>query len=242
MNGNLSTSTIVLPIGLSARELDRKLRAQARCFADSFGTFLALIEEAKASEIHIELGYPSWPAYFLSVVEGVMPKLRPADRREIIALLAGEGLSDYAISKALSIGYSTVARDLSLRPAAERKDTVGLDGKHYPAAKIRGRNPAKPRADRKAAKFHTAAQGLHTAIAEFLAAMDGCSPAKAKALATQVLGDANAALGALEDFYEFLEKFPSSSGLELVGLNRLGSYEVAGLPSCHPASGPRWWS
>ena len=206
----------VLPIGLSARELDRKLRAQVQCIAESLETFGALVREAKASQIHTELGYPSWPAYLVSVVGGVMPKLRIADRREIVALLAGTGLSDYAISKALGIGYSTVARDLTFRPA-ERRDTVGLDGKRYKASKVRGRKPVKPRADRKASKLQSAAQGLHKAIAEFLAAMDGCSPTIAKVLARQVLGDANEALGALEGFYEFVDHLPGS-GLELVGL------------------------
>jgi hypothetical protein len=207
----------VLPIGLSARELDRKLRAQVALIAESVETFGALVREAKARQIHTELGYPSWPAYFVSLVGGVMPKLRIADRREIVAVLAGTGLSDYAISKALGIGHTTVARDLTFRPAAERRDTVGLDGKRYNAQKIRGRKPMKPRADRKAAKLQSAAQRLRQAIAEFLAAMDGCSPTIAKVLARQVLGDANEALGALEGFYEFVDHLPGS-GLELVGL------------------------
>jgi transposase len=191
---------------------------------ESFG---ALVREAKASKIHLELGYPSWPAYFVSVVGGVMPKLRIADRREIVALLAGTGLSDYAISKALGIGYSTVARDLTLRPAAERTDVVGLDGKRYKAQKIRGRKPAKPRADRKAAKLQSAAQGLQTAIAEFLATLDGCSPAKAKALAAQVLGDANHALGSLEQFFEWLDQIPGS--LSHGSCRRPGPLELVGI-------------
>ena len=226
-------NSIAFPIGLSARELDRRLRAQVQCIAESMESFGALVREAKASKIHLELGYPSWPAYFVSVVGGVMPKLRIADRREIVALLAGTGLSDYAISKALGIGYSTVARDLTFRPAAERTDVVGLDGKRYKAQKIRGRNPTKPRADRKAAKLQSAAQGLQTAIAEFLATLDGCSPAKAKALAAQVLGDANHALGSLEQFFEWLDQIPGSLShgscrrpgpLELVGITTTTSF------------------
>jgi len=222
----------VLPIRLSARELDRKLRAQVALIAESVETFGALVREAKASQIHTELGYPSWPAYFVSVVGGAMPKLRIADRREVVALLAGTGLSDYAISKALGIGYSTVARDLTFRPA-ERRDTVGLDGKRYKASKVRGRKPVKPRADRKAAKLQSAAQGLKTAIAEFLATVDGCSPAKAKALAAQVLGDANHALGSLEQFFEWLDQIPGSLShgscrrpgpLELVGITTTTSF------------------
>jgi hypothetical protein len=89
----------------------------------------------------------------------------------------------------------------------------------------------KPRADRKAAKLQSAAQGLRKAIAEFLAAMGGCSPTKAKVLARQVLGDANEALGALEGFYEFVDQFPGS-GLELVGLR-------SKLTSSDWISGPR---
>src|SRR5262249_37605198 len=175
----------VLPTGSSARELDRKLRAQVALIAESVETFAALVREAKASQIHTELGYPSWPAYFVSLVAGVMPKLCIADRREVVALLADTGLSDYAISKALGIGYTTVARDLMFRPA-ERRDTVGLDGKHYPADKIRGRKlKPRPPADRqaaKAAKLQAAAQGLHTAVAEFLAAMERVKHAKAYVL------------------------------------------------------------
>ena len=226
-------NSIAFPIGLPARELDRRLRAHVQCIAESMESFGALVREAKASNIHLELGYPSWPAYFVSVVGGVMPKLRIADRREIVALLAGTGLSDYAISKALGIGYSTVARDLTFRPAAELTDVVGLDGKRYEAQKIRGRKPPKPRADRKAAKLQSAAQGLRTAITEFLATVDGCSPAKAKALAAQVLSDANRALGSLEQFFEWLDQIPGSLShgscrrpgpLELVGITTTTSF------------------
>jgi hypothetical protein len=209
----------VVPIGLSARELDRKLRAQVALIAEGVETFVALVREAKASEIHLELGYPSWPSYFVSVVGGVMPKFRIADRREMVAMLAGTGLSHYAISKALGIGYSTVARDLTFRPAAEREDTVGLDGKRYKASKVLGRKPAKPRVDRKAAKLQSAAQGLHIAVAEFLTATNGCSSAKARVLVRQVLGDVNAALGALEGFYEFVDQLPGT-GLDSVGLGQ----------------------
>ncbi len=209
-----------LPTVLSATELDRRLRDHVALIAESLESFEALVREAKASQIHLELGYPSWPAYFVSLVGEGMPKLRPADRREIVALLAGTEMSDYAISKALGVGYSTVARDLTIRPA-ERKDIVGLDGKRYPASKVRGREQ-KPKSDEreaKAKKLRSTAQGLRTAVAEFLTAMDGASPATAKALARQVLGDANKALGALESFFEFVEAFPpGSSGLELVGL------------------------
>jgi hypothetical protein len=208
------------PIVLSATELDRRLRDHVALIAESLESFGALVREAKASQIHLELGYPSWPAYFVSLVGGVMPKLRPAERREVVALLAGTEMSDYAISQALGVSYSTVARDLTIRPA-ERKHIVGLDGKRYPASKVCGR-AQKPKSDQqevKAKKLQSAVQGLHTAVAEFLTAVEGASPAKAKVLARQVLGDANKALGALESFFEFVEAFPpGSSGLELVGL------------------------
>jgi hypothetical protein len=202
----------------SAHELDAKLRSHLTLLAARdtiFRDFLSLLEKSRANGIHLELGFKSWPSYFVDLTGGKLPKLRPAERRELVTLLAsGTGMSDVAIGKALGVGYSTVMRDLAINPVA-RRDTTGLDGKTYPASKVKGRHQPPVPIDRKAAKLKSAAQGLTTAVVEFLKAVDGIPPAMARVLTRRILADANAALDSLESLFEFIDQLPGDA-LELV--------------------------
>ena len=165
----------VQPIAaVSAAELDRQLRAQARRVAAHIERFRELIEEAKASEIHLALGFPSWPAYVVDVVGGAMPKLRFGDRRELVAVLAGTGMSQYAISQVLGIGWSTVNRDLVLQDVEQPEAITGLDGKTYPKRKRKPKPTHDPNPQVESAEtLHEKALGLSQAVREFLAAMKG---------------------------------------------------------------------
>lgn len=212
---------------VSAAELDRQLRAQARCVAAHIERFRELIEEAKASEIHLALGFPSWPAYVVDVVCGAMPKLRLGDRRELVAVLAGTGMSQYAISQVLGIGWSTVNRDLVLQDVEQPEAITGLDGKTYPKRKRKPKPTHDPNPQVESAEtLHEKALGLSQAVREFLAAMKGVSPRIARIMAMSVLGDANATTGALDALYDWIDTIP---GAVSDGANRPMPLEAVGL-------------
>ena len=203
----------VQPIAaVSAAELDRQLRAQARCVAAHIERFRELIEEAEASEIHLALGFLSWPAYVVDVVGGAMPKLRFGDRRELVAVLAG-------------IGWSTVNRDLVLQDVEQPEAITGLDGKIYPKRKPKPTPDPNPQVE-SAETLHEKALGLSQAVREFLAAMKGVSPRIARMMAMSVLGDANATTGALDALYDWIDTIP---GAVSDGASRPTPLEAVGL-------------
>lgn len=102
----------IVPPG-TAKALDMRLRHQARAFDHSWGRLEPLIAEAKAREIHAELGFKSWPDYIADVARTEMPNVARSveQRREIVAMLAGEGMSNRAIADAVGVNEITVRRD-----------------------------------------------------------------------------------------------------------------------------------
>jgi hypothetical protein len=132
-----------------AETLDKELRTQARSIAASMERFRELIAEAKASQVHVVLGFKSWPDYIADVVNREMGKLHADDRRQIVALLAGEGMSNPAIGNALGVDQSTVYRDKqglqNANPAPAPAVVTGLDNKQYRKPKPKPDVP-KPKA------------------------------------------------------------------------------------------------
>ncbi|MGO9354986.1 MAG: helix-turn-helix domain-containing protein [Mycobacterium sp.] len=119
-----------------AMELDKLLRDAAQDFDASWAVLEQLIARAKAEKIYTELGFRSWPEYIADVARSVMPNVWRSieQRREIVGLLAGEGLSQRAIGDALGVSQKTVDRDLDQVSHDDSPDMVtGLDGKSYPA-------------------------------------------------------------------------------------------------------------
>jgi len=132
-----------------------------------------LVSQAKMGNAHIALGYPSWPAYLVATLnDGVAGGIAAAsghltleERRELVAYLAGEGMSTRAIAPIVGVGKGTVHRDLAGAPygapdeeipdldqvghdvppeeetpdrqvfRSGRPGVVGLDGKRYAAKK-----------------------------------------------------------------------------------------------------------
>lgn len=94
-----------------AENLDRQLRNQARAVAHSMNRFKPLIDEARTKEIHKALGFKSWTAYIADVIGKEMKQLPVDDRRQIVALLSGEGMSNRAIADAVGVNEITVRRD-----------------------------------------------------------------------------------------------------------------------------------
>ena len=91
---------------------------------------LSCLQRAKAGEIHVALGFSSWPAYVTDVVQ-IVPTDK-AERRMLAALMSGEGMSQRAIGAALGVDQKTVSNDLRSGEENSSAVTVGLDGKTYP--------------------------------------------------------------------------------------------------------------
>jgi hypothetical protein len=155
----------VAPLGLSARdggrftrlhdreakELDAEIREASGKLSADIDALLNLLEMAKAGQIHIALGFPSWPAYICDAVQ-IAPSNR-ADRKMLAALMSAEGLGQRAIAAVLSVDQKTVSNDLRSGEEYSSPTTVGLDGKCYQRNPKKPRTPDKPWTDRASAKL-----------------------------------------------------------------------------------------
>jgi hypothetical protein len=134
-------------------------------------------------EIHKDLGFKSWPDYIADVARREMPNIARSveQRRQVVALLAGEGMSQRAIAEAVGVSQKTVDRDLdqvshddSPCPATDFADSApvttpdtvtGRDGKQYPAKpkpKPDAPKPAEPElTDDQIAELHRIADAIH---------------------------------------------------------------------------------
>lgn len=139
----------VLPAGPATRAAAEALTSQIRHTAREVGAGLArlrqLVEQAREHDVWSVLGYASWTAYLVDVLE---PMRLPRDeRREVVGYLTGEGLSTRAIAPIVGANQKTVVNDrraLALVEApgeevSSREPIVGLDGRVYPASAPRAR-------------------------------------------------------------------------------------------------------
>jgi hypothetical protein len=143
---------------VKARKLDERIRRMAADVRGKFETLSRLIDEAKHGQIHVALGFGSWTAYLADALGGRL-ELTGETRREVVQLMAGEGMSLRTIGQATGVSKGTVARDLAAiddqvshdeTPADQADDNeagraatvTGLDGKEYakqkPKAKTAG--------------------------------------------------------------------------------------------------------
>jgi hypothetical protein len=133
-----------------ARSVDAALRSEARTIAASMTRFRELIDTAKTGRIHQALGFTSWTAYIADVIGTDMGSLPVDDRRQIVALLAGEGMSQRAIADAVGVSQKTVDRDLDQLSHDDSVDVdlpatvTGLDNKQRPAHPARRKPTPKP--------------------------------------------------------------------------------------------------
>jgi hypothetical protein len=134
-----ATGTAILR---QARSIDKRLREAVQAHAVTRAEVLKILHEAKEFEqIHLKLGFASWPAYVNDVLTGLA--LTDADDQETMQLLSAEGLGQRAIAAVMDTSQSTVSR--ALRKSGESNEspepatrTAGPDGKSYP----RERKPA----------------------------------------------------------------------------------------------------
>jgi hypothetical protein len=112
----LDTHAAFVPMdGAAAVELDTRIRTVARGIGGQLELLAKLIAEAKEGQIHVSLGFASWTAYLANALAGHISVSRD-DRHELVHLLADEGMSQRAISKATGAGKTTIQRELSGGP------------------------------------------------------------------------------------------------------------------------------
>jgi transposase len=113
-----------------AKTLDKRIRLIVGNISDELDKLAGLIAQAKAGQIHVALGIKSWTAYLADVAQiGWQDR---ADRRKIVALLSGEGMSQRAIASAVGVSKKTVQNDQAQVDTNYPPDNViGLDGKTY---------------------------------------------------------------------------------------------------------------
>lgn len=121
-----------------ARRLTDHIRAAARDIADQLIRLQSLVEAARDGDAWEVLGFPSWPAYVLDVLEPI--RLPKPQRREVVGWLTGMGLSSRAIAGIVDVDQKTVVNDRKLlhasaTPAGEETSSpasvTGLDGRTY---------------------------------------------------------------------------------------------------------------
>ena len=95
----------------AAERLDGRIRRMVNAVNEHLSKLQELVDEAKRGDIHVALGYPSWTAYLADVFT-VQVRFDREQRRELVAYLSGEGMSQRAIADVVGVGVGTVNRDL----------------------------------------------------------------------------------------------------------------------------------
>ena len=125
---------VVAPLDVAAAtRLDKRIRLMASTVRENLAKIAELVDEAKAGQVHVALGFASWTAYLSDALGGQL-ELGTDDRRAVVELLAGEGMSQRGIAAAVGVSQKTVDRDLDQVSHRDSPDPVvtGLDGKTYP--------------------------------------------------------------------------------------------------------------
>jgi hypothetical protein len=114
---------------LAARNRQERIRRTAITIQDNAATLRDLVTAAREANDHDALGYASWTAYLVDTLEPL--HLDRDRRREMVELLAKEGVSARAIAPIVGASDWTVRQEAAgarnLAPVV-----TGLDGKTYP--------------------------------------------------------------------------------------------------------------
>lgn len=120
-----------------AKVLDKRIRQCGTRVAAEQDKLIELLEEAAQGEIHQALGFPSWTAYLKDAIQITVSDR--AERKALVSIMSGKGMSQRAIAGVLGIGQKTVDRDLD--GESFDSDTVtAVDGKEVP----RNKPPKEP--------------------------------------------------------------------------------------------------
>jgi hypothetical protein len=137
-----------------AAELDRRLRAEFRSVGESIERIKELIDQAKAGEVYVALGFRSWPEYIADVVRNEVGKLHRDHRRQIVEVLVKAGMSDSSIADAVGVSDTTAYKDRAAIQAEQQvlqKEVparppiiTGRNGSQHPANRQRRPKPPPP--------------------------------------------------------------------------------------------------
>lgn len=120
-----------------AQALDKRIRAASDRLVNSGEKLLDLLDQAARGEIHEALGV-SWTAWFRDAV-----RIIPTDKHErkaLVAIMSGKGMSQRAISGVLNVSKGTVQNDQADGQECPPDNVIGLDGSTRP----RHREPKDP--------------------------------------------------------------------------------------------------
>jgi len=110
-----------------AERLTERIRLTATNYVEARDKLEALLREAQDREVHAALGFASWTAYLAATFADQPMVLPTAERREIVGLLAAEGMSTRAIAPIVGASKSAVDRDRQVSrtgtPAPRHVDT-----------------------------------------------------------------------------------------------------------------------
>lgn len=125
--------------------LDREIRAGFTVVLESQNRLVALVKEAKDSQIHKMLtdpetgkAYKSWTAYIGNVIAGLdmdVKRLSARDKAFLVVMLYNTGMSQKVIASALAVGVGTVNRAIQAGRADGSVDagreTESKDGRTF---------------------------------------------------------------------------------------------------------------
>ena len=94
-----------------AKLLDERIRRMADTARGNLETVGHLLDEARDGQIHVTLGFKSWPAYVADALGGRM-ELSSESLKAVVALMAGQGMSERVIADATGASKTTIHRDI----------------------------------------------------------------------------------------------------------------------------------
>lgn len=133
------TATVVSIDEANARRRQERIRLMASTVREGIDKIGSLVEEAKASNDHVALGYASWTAYLADTLGAEPLRLDRGKRREVVALLSGEGMSTRDIAAVVGAGNATVHRDIVATVSSGTVERPALvvshDGRERPSTR-----------------------------------------------------------------------------------------------------------
>jgi hypothetical protein len=107
---------------VAAKQLDGRIASMVDAIGDRLTLLDGYLRQAEQGQIHLALGYPSWPAYIEDRMRGRWA-LKGSERQRAAQMLASHGASTRAIASITGASKSTIARDI-----ADTSVPFGTDG------------------------------------------------------------------------------------------------------------------
>lgn len=107
-----NSTTATMAMVTDARRRTERIRLMLSAMLDQRDKLIEMIAEAKDSEVHVALGYRSWPAYVAAELADALPRLTREERQPIVAQLTETGMSTRAVASVVGVSHPTVITDL----------------------------------------------------------------------------------------------------------------------------------